>query len=225
MQIGPWCGSDSGAQLKLYPALIFDGIVSHQNGLSQVLFRTFFGFAFHHHHILEGSGHHQIHIGHFKRAARRVDDKFPVDTGHPHFGNRTVERDVGNRKGCRSGQASQSIGQNLSVGTKQGYLNLGVSMVILRKQRTESPVDQPANQNFVIRQTSFATLKTARDFACRGKFFLVIHREGHKVDVFFGFFGRNDRGQKPGIPHANKNSAVGLTGHESGFDGNDPTVG
>ena len=87
-------------QLLLKAAHGLDGLVCSFQSCQQVLLAHFLHFAFHHHDVLFGGAHHQVHVGLFKLTESGVDDKLSVDTGHAHFRYRTAKGNIAHRQGC-----------------------------------------------------------------------------------------------------------------------------
>ncbi len=62
--------------------------------------------------------------------------------------------------------------------------------------------------------------KVARNTACGGEFFLVIHRKGEERLAFFGFWCADDGTEQHRIAHADEHRAVGLCGKFACFKHN-----
>ncbi len=55
------------------------------DGVSQHIFREFFGFAFDHHNGVPRSGQHDIQIAFFQPVIiRRINDEIPIHAPHAH---------------------------------------------------------------------------------------------------------------------------------------------
>ena len=62
-----------------------DGFVGNLEGFQQILLAHFLHFAFHHHDVLFGGAHHQVHIGFFKLFEGGVDYVLTVNTSHTNL--------------------------------------------------------------------------------------------------------------------------------------------
>ena len=97
-------------------------------------------------------------------------------------------------------------------------------MIVVREEGTENAVDQAGCKDFVIARATFALEETAGEAAGSGEFFLVLHLQGHEIDVLTHFRCGNDGCKQHGIAHAHLNRAIGLLCQLTGLDGNLTTV-
>ena len=67
-------------QFILGLALRLDGFVRLLNGIHHLAFADFLHFPFHHDNAVQGSSHHDVHVGLFKFRAKWVDDEFASHT-------------------------------------------------------------------------------------------------------------------------------------------------
>ncbi len=212
-------------QIQLHLALYLDGLMGGLQGLDHHLLAHFLHFAFHHRDVVDRGTHHQFQVGLFHLGHRRVDDELAVHTGHANFGYGTVERNIGNGKGRGRGQGGESIGQVVAIARNEIDQHLGVGMVVVGEQGTQSPVDQTGNQDFIFRKTSFALEKTAGETSHGSVFLLIIHRKGHEVDVLAHFGLAADRSQDHGVATFDDSRTVGLLGQFARFDNHLPAIG
>ncbi|KAF5056572.1 hypothetical protein DSECCO2_365880 [anaerobic digester metagenome] len=138
------------SQFELGTALDFNVFVRKLNCFDHIGFRNFLHFAFNHHDIVHGSGNHDIEIGQRNIFGMGVHDKFAIDAGDPDFRNRSVEGDIRHGKGSGSRQSCECVGQYVLIGGDQGNDHLGFGMKIIRKERTQRPVNQAGYQNFIV---------------------------------------------------------------------------
>ena len=216
--------ADSFGEFQLHSAVVLDGFVRHTHCLQQVCFGNFVHFTFNHHDVVDGGSYHYVQIGLFKLGESRINDIFPVYAGYPHFGNRSVERHVADRYRGGSGQASQSVGHVHAVGRIKGYVYKSFSVIIIREQRTQSPVHQACRQNLGIGSPALPAGETAGETTCGSEFLLVLHSQRHEVGARHRVLRGANRCQKHGLAHTHHYRAVGLFGQLAGLDGNGPAI-
>ena len=120
-------------QLHLSLAMNLDGFVSHFHGFQQFSLRHFLHFAFHHHDVLISSGNHKVHICFFELFKSRVDNELTVDTCHTYFRDRSVERNIGNGKCCRSCKSCQRIRHIYTISREEDDVHIYLCMIIIRE--------------------------------------------------------------------------------------------
>ena len=87
-------GAEFLHEFLLELALWLDCLVSHLESFEQFLFAHFLHLAFHHHDVLLGGTHHEVHVGFLQLLECRVDDKLAVHASHSDFRDRSLERDI-----------------------------------------------------------------------------------------------------------------------------------
>ena len=127
-------------KLELCHAVLFDFFVGHFESLEQFCFGHLVHLAFDHHDVVVGRAYHEFDVGFFNLGESGIDHPLSVDTGYSYFRDRSVERYVGTCQRGRSRYTGKSIGGVLFRCRIQGYVYECLSVVVIRKERTQHTV-------------------------------------------------------------------------------------
>ena len=167
MTISPFFFIHGFCQFHLNQTMIFNSFMSKFNSVEHFFLGNLVHLALNHHDILVGCSNHNIQIGSCQLALGRVNHKLPIHTSYTYLGNRTVERNITHGNSCRGSQSGQTIRHRLFICRVQRYLHESFCMVIIREQRSQSPVNQTGYQNLVIGSPSLSTGETTGETSYR----------------------------------------------------------
>ena len=179
-------------------------------GGQQVLLGHFLHLAFHHHDVLVGGAHHQVHIGLLQLFKGGVDDELSVDAGHTHFGDGASEGDVAHGQCGRGGQPGQCVWHVYAVGREEDDVDIYFSVEIVGEEGAQGAVYQAAGQDFSIRGTAFAAGEAAGETSERGILFFILYLKGHEVCTGNCIFCGTNSSQQHGVAHAQHHSTICL---------------
>ncbi len=106
-------GAELVHHLFLHAAVALDLFVGELDGFEHVVLGNFLHLTLDHHDVLFGCGDHQFEVGALHGLEAGVDDELSVDAADTHFGDRSLEREVGRCQCGRSGQACQRVGLDI----------------------------------------------------------------------------------------------------------------
>ena len=79
------------SQFFLHGAHGLDGIVSHFEGLDKVLFGNLVHFSFHHHDVIFGCAHHDIHVGFLHLLEGGINNILAVNPSNANLADVEIE--------------------------------------------------------------------------------------------------------------------------------------
>ena len=82
------------SQFFLHGAHGLDGIVSHFEGLDKVLLGNFVHFAFHHHDVIFGCAHHDIHVGLLHLFEGGINNILAVNPSNANLADVEIEGNI-----------------------------------------------------------------------------------------------------------------------------------
>ncbi len=212
------------AHFQLCLAMPFDLIMPHLDGFEHFSLGNFKHFTLNHHDVVVGSGNNDVEIGAFQRFQTRVDNQFVIDPCNPDFADRATERNIGEREGSRSGKTCQTVGRAGGISRQKVDCYKDFCMIIIRKERPQSAVDQPGDQYFIVTRTGFPFHETAGKTSCCCKFLFILYAEGHKIGALLCRFGGTNCREDHGLSHGHYHRTVGLLGQFTGFNGYRPAI-
>jgi hypothetical protein len=83
--------------------------------------------------------------------------------------------------------------------------------------RPDRPVDQAADQRFLLGRTAFTLEETTGDLAGGERLFLVIDRQREEILAGLSGFGTHDGAEHRGLAVSRHDGAIGLTGDLAGL--------
>src|SRR5690554_2698615 len=190
--------------------MFLDLLVCELDGFEHICFRYLVHLALHHHDVVEGGTHHDVHVGLSQLLEGGVDDELTVDACNTRFGDGSVEGYVGNGQCCRCGQSGQCIGHVLTIGREENHVHKYLGVVIVREEGSQHTVDESAGQYLSVGRSSFSFQEASGEASRGGKFLAVINRQRHEVGTRGGIFGCANGGQQHRVAHTKGHGAVCL---------------
>ena len=216
--------TDFFLQLFLETAHRFDGLMSHLQGVEQILFGHFLHLAFHHHDVLFRSAHHDVHVGLLQLGESGIDHIFAIHTGYAHLGNRAFKRYIGNCQCSGCGKTGQCIRHVHAIGRIQNHIHINFCVIVAGEQGAQRAVHQTAGQNLIVRRFTLTLGKTSGETAGSGEFLSILHLQRHKICSGNGIFGGTDSGQEHRVAHREHNGSIGLFGQFPGLDADGSSI-
>ena len=176
------------------------------------------GFRFNHQNRIFRARNNQIEIGLGHFVDVRVQHEFPVDIADARTADRTFEGHTGKRQGGGGCDHCDDVRIVFQVVRDDHAGHLSVVLVTVGKQRADGPVDQTADQDFVLRRTCFALEEAAGNLSGRIGLFDVVDGEREEIEVRFGRLFRHNRTHDRRFAIGGDNAGVCLTGNLAGFD-------
>ena len=201
-----------------------DGFVGSLEGFEECAFGHFVHFAFHHHDVLFGGAHHEIHVGVLELFESGVDHEITVDARHAYFGDGAVEGDVRASQGSRSGETGEGVGHVYTVGAEERNVDIHLGVIVRGKEGTKGTVNEARGQDLVVAGAAFALGKTTGEASHGRVLFFVITLQRHEIGAGYSVFGTANGSEKHGVVHAQHHCAVGLLRELTGLDADGASV-
>ena len=201
-----------------------DGFVGSLEGFEECAFGHFVHFAFHHHDVLFGGAHHEIHVGVLELFESGVDDEITVDAGHTHLRNRTVEGNIGASQGGRGGKTGEGVGHVYTVGAEERDVDIHLGVIVGGEEGAEGTIHQARGKDLVVAGTAFALGETTGEASHGRVLFFVVTLQRHEIGAGYSVFGTANGSEKHGVVHAQHHCAVGLLRELTGLDADGASV-
>ncbi len=175
-------------------ALVAEGDGAKHDVLGQLL-----RLGLHHQHAFSGAGDHQFELAALHLVGGGVEDVLPVFVADAGGGDRSEERDAGQRQCGRAADQGDDVGVVLQIVAEHSGDDLHLVAEILREQRTDRAVDQARLQGLGLAGPAFALEEAAGDLTGGERLFLVVHGEREEVLARTGGLHPDGRAQHDGV--------------------------
>ena len=160
---------------------LFDYAMTEPDSIQHGFFGNFVSTCFYHQDSVFGAGNSQVQLADFSLFNSRVDDEFTINQAYAHTGDRTFERNIGNRQSAGCTDHSGHIRSIVGINGNSGSNDLYIVVVAFREHRANRTVNQTAGQDSLLRRTAFAFNKATGDFTYGVHFFFKINSQREEV--------------------------------------------
>ena len=145
------------------------------NGIEHDRFWQFFGFGLHHQNGIFCTGNNQIQLGIFKFSSTRIQEKLAVFITHADSTHGGVNRKPRQGQSGRGPNHGWDVGFDMACIRNNGCDDLHFLGKTFGKKRTQRPVNQAGDKNFLLGRTPLSFEKTAGNTACGISALLIIN--------------------------------------------------
>ena len=135
------------------------------NSLVHKVVGNFLCTRFYHNDFLCRGSNGEFKVTDLSFGFRRVDNELAVDKTDENAAYRTVPRNIGNCKGCRSAYHRCNFGRAVGIDAHNRKRKSYVVTEILREKRTDRSVDNAGSKNSLFGRFALAFEVTAGDLA------------------------------------------------------------
>ncbi len=214
--------ADFGLDLFLESHEFLDLLMGKENGVEHGGLGNFLRTGFDHQDGFLCAGHSKIELAHFGLGHRRVDDEFAVDQTDADAGDRSFKGDIRNGQGAGGTDHRRDIRSIVRIDGNGRRHDLHIIMVSVRKHGADRTVDQPGRQDGRFGRASLPAQETAGDPPGSVHLFFKINSQREKIHAFTGCIRPGCGHDHSGLAVTDQNSAIGLFGNLTGFDGKGP---
>ena len=193
--------------------------VSEHHGTEHDLFGQLFGFRFHHHHRVIGTGDDEIELTFRHLVECRIEDILVVDEADASAANRAHKRRAGQCERGGGRNHGDDVGIVLHVVRKHGDCHLGIATPAFGEQRSDRAIDQARGQCVLFGRTALALEVAAGNTTGRVIFFGVVDGEWEEIDSFLRLLGRHYGGEHGRLAVGGEYRTVGLARYAACLEG------
>jgi len=168
-------GAQLAAEFFLQLAHGLDGLRGCLERAYEVLLRHLVHLALHHHDVVFGGAHHDVHVALCHLLLGRVYYVFAVDPAHAHLADGALEGDVGAGHGRRGGESCERVGLVHAVGAEQHHLHVYLAVVVGGEERPEHAVDEPRGEYLVVASLALALGEAPGEAPCSRILLTVVY--------------------------------------------------